>query len=112
MTTRALVITKIRDALRLRSGKPWSVSGGRGTAYGWIHVTSPKNRRLVANNDGTTGFTSIMSDEDQAKLAELLGLGSVPHQGVGIPSGSDFYQEYIDRAEGREPSVRGERNWD
>jgi hypothetical protein len=35
-------IKTIRTALRRRSGKAWSVTGGRGTGWGWI--TSPHPR--------------------------------------------------------------------
>ncbi len=38
--TRADAIRRIKAALRTRTGRAWSVTGGRGTAYGWIHVAS------------------------------------------------------------------------
>ncbi len=38
-------IARIRTALKRRSGKAWSVTGGRGTAWGWITVEAPPARR-------------------------------------------------------------------
>jgi hypothetical protein len=38
-------IKRIRKALRARSGKDWSVTGGRGTAWGWITIDAPPRRR-------------------------------------------------------------------
>ena len=33
-------------------------------------------------------------------------------EGVSIPDRDDYYQEFIDRAEGREPSVNEVPSWD
>lgn len=44
MTDRDTAIKAIRTALRRRSGKTWSVKGGRGTAYGWITISAPPKR--------------------------------------------------------------------
>lgn len=38
------VIAAIKTALQKRSGKSWSVTGGRGTAYGWIRIDAPPAR--------------------------------------------------------------------
>lgn len=97
------VIKCIRTALRKRSGKVWSVSGGRGTAYGWITISAPPARRIEFG---------YMSDADRAELAKLLGKDSVHCQGESIPAGTDYYREYVDRAEGRAPSVFGRPYWD
>ena len=56
-------IQQIRNALKTRSGKPWSVTGGRGTAWGWITVSSPPRR---------CGEFGRMTDADRAELGELL----------------------------------------
>ena len=48
-----------------------------------------------------------MSDEDMAELSTLFNLPNVPWQGLLIPPYEDYYMEYIDRAEGREPLVIG-----
>jgi hypothetical protein len=100
---RDATIKRIRAALKERSGKSWSVSGSRGTSWGWITISAPPARRV----DG------YVSEAEQAELGELLGLGRpAHHQGEDIPAGSDYRREYIDRAEGREPSVCGTPYWD
>ena len=104
-------IKRIRTGLRTRTGRDWSVSGGRGTAWGWITVEAPPRRQCDWDGNpepdgGTTG------PEDRRILAEALGLETVHHQGVSIPASNAHYQEYVDRAEGREPSVHGEMYWD
>lgn len=95
-------IKQIRSALRKRSGKAWSVTGGRGTSWGWITITAPPAR--------STGYGS-MNEADQAELSELLGQ-QIGHQGASIPSGSEYRQEYVDRANGRTPAVFGTPYWD
>ena len=79
--TRDEAICAIRAALRERTGQPWSVTGGRGTAWGWITINAPKKRR---------GAHSTLTDEDRATLAEALDLGHVHDQGVSIPSGTSY----------------------
>ncbi len=115
--TRNETIQIIRAALQRRSGKTWSVTGGRGTAYGWITIDVPPSKRTwvgcgeYERNTGQNG--GHMGPDDRRELAELLGLKrSVHHQGHDIPASSDYYQEYIDRAEGRQPSVIGKPYWD
>ena len=97
------VIAAIRKSLRERSGKAWSVTGGRGTAWGWIRISAPP-ARLVE------GWR--MSDADMAELAKLLGKDSVSSQGESIPAAHDYRQEYLDRAAGRVPSAKGAPYWD
>ena len=94
-------IKTIRAALRCRSGKSWSVRGDRGTAWGWITISSPPARC----EDG------YMTPEETAELSALLGVEVHPH-GVSIAAAGDYYREYIDRAEGRPPTVIGEPYWD
>lgn len=96
------VVKIIRKALRLRSGKAWSVTRGSGTAYGWIRISAPP-ARLV--NDR-------MTEEDKKELAALLGRDSIHCQSESIPSGYDYYREYLARAEGRVPTVNGTPYWD
>jgi hypothetical protein len=103
--TRNETIRRIREALRERSGKAWSVTGGRGTAWGWITIMAPPARRRAESD--------TMTADDCAELGRLLGLsGPVHFQGESIPSSGDYYEEYIDRAEGREPTKRGQPYWD
>ena len=120
-------IKRIKDALKRRSGKSWSVTGGRGTAYGWITIEAVPTRRTErtrpiaghidtrpedyeAYDSGTPGGNTTKAD--RAELAALLGLESVHQQGESIPAGNDYYQEYIDRAEGRTPAKCGVQYWD
>jgi len=98
------VIARIRAGLRRRSGKAWSVTGGRGTAYGWITISAPPARRVQP--------FGYISDADAAELGRLLAKPKVHCQGESIPASSDYYAEYIDRAEGRAPSVFGRPYWD
>lgn len=119
-------IREIRAALRRRSGKAWSVTGGRGTAWGWITIEAPPARRTwghrlreSALNDWPESYEGYdtgepgrsMTPDDQKELAGLLGLESV-HGGVGISASNDDYQEHVDRANGRVPSVIAKPYWD
>ena len=97
------VCKRIKTALQRRSGKAWSVTHGTGTAYGWITIKSPPKRMQ--------GWE--MSCEDREELRKLLGLRDCVHQqGESVPSGGNYHQEYLDRAEGRKPTVYGEVYWD
>lgn len=100
--TRKETIVRIRKALKERSGKTWSVTGGSGSAYGWIKISAPPARQVDFG----------MTESDCAELAQLLNKNWVHRQGENIPGASDFYQEYIDRAEGRIPSIIGVPYWD
>lgn len=110
--TRDEAIQRIKTALKRRSGKTWSVTGGRGTAYGWIEIDVPPARRKFAF-DGITPQAEFgcASQAEREELAKLLGLDAVHPQGVSIPSGSDYREEYCQRAEGRTVTVRGEQYW-
>lgn len=104
-TSRDVVIKRIKSALRIRSGKEWSVSGGKGTAYGWIKIRAIKKHAA----DGYSNLT----EADQKYLAQLLGLEKPVHfQGESIPASTAYYTEYIDRAEGRKPRKCGTPYWD
>lgn len=96
-------ISEIKQALRKRSGKSWSVTGGRGTSWGWLTIEATPARRVDFD---------YTSEADREELAKLLGLDSVHQQGVSIPASNGHYQEYVDRANGRTPSKLGERYWD
>ena len=95
---RAEAVKRIRAGLRARTGEDWSVSDEQG----WVVVKSPPRRRTA--HDG-------LVDADARKLAEALGLPWVPPPGVLVPPTPDYYQEYVDRAEGREPSALGDPHW-
>jgi len=100
---RNTAIKLIREALKKRSGKMWSVTGGSGTGWGWIHVSAPPARRLEYGS---------MNNADKKELAELLGLDSVHDQGHSIPASNEYRLEYIARARGEEPTVYGTQYWD
>ena len=118
-------IKRIRKALKRRSGKSWSVTGGRGTAWGWITIDAPPKRRtehtvkiagrLTDNPEDyehkdTGELGGHMTTLDRAALGRLLGLDRPVHfQGKSIPASHDYWQEYIDRAEGKTPSIIGQQ---
>jgi len=108
-------ITQIRAGLKRRSGKAWSVTGGRGTAWGWLTIDIPARRRTYAWD----GVTSAGKPDQYASLAEreeltaLLGLGQLVHpQGESVPASGTYWEEYVDRANGRTPSKVGTPYWD
>lgn len=121
-------MAEIKTVLRRRSGKVWSVTGGRGTAWGWITIDAPPARRTAHSvkregaitdrpedyEDRDTGEPGgYMTSADRAELGRLLGLsGPVHFQGESIPSGIDYYSEYVDRANGRKPAKCGVQYWD
>lgn len=124
---RADVIKAIRTALKRRTGKTWSVTGGTGTGWGWLRIDAPPKRRTARWVDNgrkdDMGYTAYdledigeaggyITPEDQAILCDALGLERVHHQGVSIPSGGDYWEEYINRAEGRSVRKHGEQYWD
>jgi len=43
---RSEAIKRIRAALKKKTGKTWSVTGGRGTAWCWLNVSAPPKRRV------------------------------------------------------------------
>lgn len=94
-------VIEIRRALRVRSGKAWSVTRQRGTAYGWINVTAPSSRQ--------TNYQ--MSAEDTAELGSLFGLRGGATS-VLIPDTPHHWAEFVERANGRVPTVYGHQYWD
>ena len=96
-------IRAIRAALKRRSGKAWSVTGGRGTAWGWITIDVPPAGRADA----------AARDAGRHELRRLLGLEPCRWaRNETIPSANDYYREYLDRADGLVPSVVGTPYWD
>ncbi len=127
-TDRDATIKRIRAALQKRSGRQWSVTGGKGTAWGWIRIDVPPSKRTwhfvesgqrdayglpiyEETEDASRNF-GHMGPADREELAALLDIQNVHQQGVSIPSGSDYYEEFIDRAEGRTPRRSGTPYWD
>lgn len=123
---RNIVIKAIKANLQRRSGKQWSVTGGRGTAWGWIKIDAPPARctwsfklpegvadspqNYIEVNDGCE--FGHMSPDDRKQLGELLGLENVHYQGISIPSSHGHYREYLERSEGKTPTALGECYWD
>lgn len=121
-------IRAIRTALKRRSGKTWSVRGGRGTGWGWIRICAPRARltgeRVETGERDAAGrptyewtdtgeYTGGMTEADMRELGELLNLGRLAHhQGVSVPADNAYYVEYIARAEGRSPARTGTPYWD
>lgn len=99
-------IAAIKANLKTRttSDTKWSVTGGQGTAWGWIRITTIPSQRASKYS----GMTEIQRKE----LAALLGLERVSDSGESIPSGSDYRQEYLDRSAGKTPSKIGKPYWD
>jgi len=95
-------IKAYRHALKSRSGKQWSVTGGRGTAWGWIHITA------LPRNGG-----SCMDDATRAELGKLLGMGGPAHpQGESVPASTDYRLEYLERCQGQSVTKPATPYWD
>jgi hypothetical protein len=125
-------IKLIREALKKRSGKAWSVTGGRGTAWGWITIAAPPARRVGHKPNPDYGDVNVYrpdvpmyiddpdsehryytSEADCAELAELLGMSRPTHcQGVSIPAASDYRRAYVAMAKGLPVTGNPQRYWD
>lgn len=127
-------IKRIRTALQKRSGKAWSVTGGRGTAWGWLTIDAPPARRTWhfeirddapftddagnvipweqrgdwTNIPGKT--TGSASPDERRELAQLLGKDWCHQQGESVPPGA--WMEYVERAEGKTPTKVYVPDWD
>lgn len=80
----------------------------------WAREAAEQGRALVYDwevHDPAYKFGHA-SPADRAELAALLGLRDVHYQGHSIAASQGHRREYIDRAEGREPSACGEQHWD
>lgn len=114
---RAEAIATIKAALKKRSGKVWSVTGGKGTAWGWLTISAPPARctwkyRLLpghlntchedweAYDDGKPG--GYISPAERKELADLLGLDRPIHDQGQLVSSMNW-ENYIDRANGHMP---------
>jgi len=114
-------IKRIRAALKRKTGKTWSVTGGRGTSSGWITVQAPPKRRVrhepigdiddpewlnapyrervreepLREGDDPRGFYTPWAECDQ--LARAFKLDAVHGQGILISP--DKTESYVMRAE-------------
>lgn len=96
-------IKQIKAAFKAR-GLRYSVTGGRGTAWGWIHIDLlPSVERTLNEVERRSAYF---------KMGEDLGLERVCYSSEGIPASNNYYREYIDRANGKTPSVIGVPYWD
>lgn len=100
---RDTAIARIRAALKSRSGKPWSVKGGRGTAWGWITITAPPARRNECNR---------LQPTDREELRGLFGPEMVDDSGIQIPASDAYYQHWVERAETGATSTTPQPYWD
>jgi len=94
-------IVLIREALRQRSGKSWSVKRGSGTGYGWITVSAPPKRMVDYG----------MSEDDRAELGRLFGK-DVHCQGLKIPADYAYRRHYVALAMGLESLTHAAPYWD
>jgi hypothetical protein len=91
------------DRITCPADDPWAreeAEKGRTVYYNW-----------VVNNPSCKFGT--MGPDDRMELGDLLGKDrAVYHQGESVPSGSNYYEEYVARAEGNTPTVYGKPYWD
>lgn len=125
--TRASAIAAIKAALKARTGKAWSVTGGSGTAYSWLRIDAPPARRTWKHRvapdvdeygrekyeeyDAGPGTEyGYSSPAERAELASVLGKDSVHHQGESVPPGE--WDLYLCRAlYGHPGDFREHRDW-
>lgn len=126
--SRADAIASIRRDLRRRTGRAWSVTGGTGTAYGWLTIDAPPRLRtwerfetgehdergwpVIGWRNAGPGLGYYSSPEDCKTLCYALNipLELAGAQGVSIPPGARA--EYADRAAGRVPREIFRPDWD
>lgn len=84
-------VKTLRKLLRARTGRDWSVSRGRGTAYSWCHIKAPKARSI-----DDWGRLSV---EDQIVLGSVLGT-RVHEQGESIRTEAGVRGWYLLKAIG------------
>ncbi len=120
MSERSDVCKRIKKALRKRTGLSWSVTGGRGTAWGWLNIQAPKGRLICRDQNpnydwhldnyqdekpfierqATEGETAYYtSQEDREILAKALGLGMNEVSAQGVSISPEKWNFYLERAE-------------
>jgi hypothetical protein len=96
------VIKRIKTALAKR-GYKYSVTGGSGTAWGWIHIDlMPAELKLLTPERRQAAYR---------RMAEALGM-KYAGDGVSVPASTAHYREYLERAEGKMPTKIAEAYWD
>jgi hypothetical protein len=95
-------IAQIKAAFKAR-GLRYSVTGGRGTAWGWITIDLlPSVYKMLDEAGRKAAYVKLGADLGKEK----------GYTSESIPASSDYYREYVDRANGRTPSVIGVPYWD
>lgn len=95
-------IKRIKEALRRRSGRAWSVTHDRGTASQWIDIKGmPKSRDEFGR----------MTEADAAELGALLGLPP-SRDGYQVAASYEHRTEYVERAETGTASAIAAPYWD
>jgi hypothetical protein len=123
---RDATIKALRVALKAKTGRAWSVTGGRGTAWGWITITAPAARRTYTRvlKEGAEEFRPesyewvntgepdrSMSPEDSATLSAIF--GDCHHQGIKVdPRGKDYERHLALAIHGEDLGFKSESHWD
>jgi hypothetical protein len=88
-------VKRIKAGLKAKTGKTWSVTGGRGTAWGWLRIQAPKSRRVSHEvNPEHDGF--------ERTDRFMLRTGSTPWIEYVSDDGDDWYTSDADVAELKE----------
>lgn len=97
---RDTTIAELRTQLRARTGRVWSVKGQRGTAWGWIDITTPPRRRV----DGRPPAADVEI------LVEIF--GHMASSGtLSIAASRDHYREALQNAHNLSPE-EAQPYWD
>ena len=123
---RDATIHELRKLLKERTGRAWSVTGGRGTAWGWIKIDAPPTRRTwgfylpegmadIPENYRERDMRQpgrCMSPDDKAVLAKALAKEFVHYQGESIAASREHRHEALERAAGLPVTKVAEPYWD
>ena len=113
-------IKTIRTELKKKTGKSWSVTGGRGTGWGWIEVTAPPRRRVFHRSNPAVDQNQLtplapyqdrvieltpengekaydISFEEWDILADAFDLVNKSFSGGGVLISPDGWETYIAR---------------
>lgn len=98
---RSEVTKMIKGFLKARTGRDWSVTGGTGTAWGWLRITAPKGRKV--------DFRATM--EDQILLGLAMGC-DWPQEAFSVASSDGHWLAALQRAAGLEVTGSEVPYWD
>lgn len=113
MIDRPEAIKRIKKALKEITGRTWSVTGGRGTAWGWLTIAAPPRRRIghtpnpkwkhwepgtkepayFENPDAPKGERWYTSGDDGQTLGDIFDKSHGHwHQGISVsPDSREYY---------------------